>query len=160
MKVVSTFRRRRYEWLIHRRRFRALWSARRAFVLSVFLSLASCRSSDLPLEPVTGKITHQGQPLERGTVVFTPQPGTPGPPAVGNIEPDGSYRMSTAGRDGAAVGKHTVTVNSRRELTLEESNNLVIPTSLIPEHYGQPDKTGLEFEVVAGAENVYDIPLE
>jgi hypothetical protein len=112
-----------------------------------------------PLAPVTGKVTYQGKPLVRGTVVFMPEEGTPGSQAIGNIQPDGTFTMMTANVSGAAIGKHKVTVHSRREHTAEESAQLKIPPSLIPEKYGKEAESGLAFEVQKGS-NEYPIDLK
>lgn len=128
-------------------------------ILAACASTVGCRpSTSLSLAPVTGTVKHKGQPLVRGTVVFTPMPGTLGPQAVGNIGSDGSFQMQTAGVDGAAVGEHKVTVHSRREHTPEESAKLIIPPSLIPEKYGKEDQSGLSINVQKGS-NEYPIEL-
>ena len=123
-------------------------------------ALFGCGSKDpFPLAPVQGTVSYQGKPLELGRVVFIPAKGTPGPQAVGKIEPDGSFRMSTANRDGAAIGQHVVTVHCRREPTPEEARNLVITESLIPLRYAQEDTTPLSFQVKEGR-NELPIVLE
>ena len=113
----------------------------------------------LPLVPVTGSVTYQGKPLSHGTVVFSPDGGTPGPQASGAIKSNGLFRMQTLGRDGAAVGRHLVMVHCRRQVTPEEARRLVVGESQIPEKYGQEDSTPLTFEVKEG-KNEYPIDLE
>jgi hypothetical protein len=108
---------------------------------------------------VTGKVTYKSEPLTRGQVVFTPEQGTPGPTAVGDIQPDGTYRMKSATFNGAAIGPYKVTVHSRREHTEEESAQLKIPPSLIPEKYGQEATSQLTFDVREG-KNEYAIDLQ
>jgi hypothetical protein len=116
----------------------------------------------LQLAAVEGVITYQGKLLDHGKVVFSPQSGTPGPAAIGTIQADGSYFMQTAGREGAAIGSHRVTVHCRRELTEAErqSRSLLVPESLIPDKYWKKDQPSLEYEVIAGKTNKYDIMLE
>ena len=111
------------------------------------------------MAPVRGTVTYRGKPLERGRVTFTPEQGTPGPQAVGNIRPDGSFRMKTVGREGASIGWHHVTVHLRRELTPEEEREMVRPESLIPERYSRFSESPLRFRVEAG-DNEYPIALE
>ena len=79
---------------------------------------------------------------------------------MGAIQPDGTYWVQTLGVDGAAVGKHIVTVDYRRPLTAEESRNLVIPELLIPSRYATVDTSPLECTVTAGDEKTFDIVLE
>ena len=129
---------------------------------AVLLALGCGQEGGLPLASVEGVVTYQGQLLDHGKVVFSPRPGTPGPAAVGVIQPDGSYVMRTIGREGAAIGQHKVTIHCRRELTAEEIRNrsLLIPESLIPGKYSKKEQSPLAFEVVAGESNTYDIVLE
>jgi hypothetical protein len=114
------------------------------------------------LAPVEGTVTRQGQPLAHGRVVFQPQQGTPGPVAIGVIEPDGKFRMQTAGHDGVAMGQHLVTVHCREESNAaasQTSKQLLIPKSLIPEKYSNEATSPLRFEVKEG-KNEYPIVLE
>jgi hypothetical protein len=59
--------------------------------------------------PVKGKITYKGRPLTQGEIVF--EPNSAGREAYGNIQPDGTFELTTfkAG-DGAAPGTHRVAV--------------------------------------------------
>jgi hypothetical protein len=129
-------------------------------LLVVIVALAGCSPSDpLGLAPVSGVVTYHGKPLDHGKVVFTPQSGTPGPQAVGELDTSGRFRMRTAGRDGAAVGKHVVTVHCRRVVTPEEARRLVIGELLIPTKYANEVDSPLRFEVKPGS-NEYTITLE
>ncbi len=71
-------------------------------------------SDNLALGTVSGKVTHNGQPVNGGVVQFTPGPSTAakgraGKPGAGNVEADGTYKLSTYGtNDGAVLGKHKV----------------------------------------------------
>jgi hypothetical protein len=129
-------------------------------LLLIVAALAGCSPSDpLGLAPVTGVVTYRGKPLDHGKVVFTPQSGTPGPQAVGELDAQGRFRMRTAGRDGAAAGKHLVTVHCRRIVTPEEARRLVIGELLIPTKYANEVESPLRFEVKRG-NNEYTITLE
>jgi len=120
-------------------------------ILLVTTLLAGCSTRDrLSQAPVSGTVTRQGRPVDHGQVVFTPQEGTAGPQAVGQIHPDGRFRMETAGRTGAAIGKHRVTVHCRREVTPEEAARLVVGESLIPDRYWKEAESPLRFEVKEG----------
>lgn len=80
-----------------------------AVLALAWLTLAAgCGSGQMPVAPVQGKVLYRGKPLEFGSVIFQPQAG---PAASGPIQPDGSFRLSTYGRDdGAVIGKHRVLV--------------------------------------------------
>ncbi len=70
-------------------------------------------SDNLAVGPVSGKVTHNGQPVSGGVVQFTPVSsggkGPAGKPATGSVGADGTFKLSTYGDgDGAVVGKHKV----------------------------------------------------
>ncbi len=70
---------------------------------------SSAGSSPPPTLPVKGKVTYNGRPLIQGTVTFVPDRG---PEANGNIQPDGSYSLTTRkDGDGAVAGVHQVAVD-------------------------------------------------
>lgn len=59
---------------------------------------------------VHGKVTVGGQPITKGVVMFYPDDGRP---AIGQIEPDGSYELTTYDPgDGALLGEHLVTIEA------------------------------------------------
>lgn len=84
-------------------------------LVAMGVMLAGCSRPDYELAPVKGKVTLEGQPLTSGKVMFAPaaQAGShkAGKPGFGNIQPDGSFAISTyAENDGAVVAEHTITV--------------------------------------------------
>jgi len=138
------------------------WAAASLGVIApVLLAAAGCGSGEsLPLGTVEGQVTYQGKPLDHGRVVFTPDKGTTGPQAVGQIQSDGSFSMETGDRAGAPLGTHVVTVHCRREPTPEEAKDIYfVPEALIPEKYFKEDQSPLRFEVKEG-HNDYSIVLE
>lgn len=141
---------------------------RRVFLLVGILgmmglgSLAGCGRGGAklpPLAPVSGKVTLDRNPLPRGVVQFIPDEskGTKGPPAVGTIGSDGRFTLTTAGARGAVIGHHKVRIESRRRAKRPEEEGT--QPSLIPEKYGNPDTSGLSFEVKAGQNNEFNIEL-
>jgi hypothetical protein len=63
--------------------------------------------------PVKGKITLNGKPVSTGRISFHPTTGER--PALANIQPDGSYSLTTFQRgDGALLGHHKVSIKSTR----------------------------------------------
>jgi hypothetical protein len=72
-----------------------------------------CGSKYPPTAPVKGKITINGKPVTTGRISFHPTTGER--PALANIQPDGSYSLTTfeAG-DGALLGHHKVSIKSTR----------------------------------------------
>lgn len=78
----------------------------------VFIFVGGCGSSSAPqiaTVPVQGRITYQGKPLSKGSITF--QPDDDGQPAHGEIQPDGTFELTTVAKgDGAVPGKHIVSV--------------------------------------------------
>jgi hypothetical protein len=137
------------------------------------LAVAGCGGPEADQTyPVSGRITSRGQPLAQGTVTFVPEAGG-SRVATGEIQPDGSYTLTTiAPSDGALPGKYRVTITAeevvpskvkgavvaRAALSPEEARRA--PTrSLIPAKYGLPEASGLS-AVVEARSNTADFDLE
>jgi hypothetical protein len=88
------------------------------FAVCAVVTLASCGTDDAfgKRYPVSGSVTYNGKPLEKGTINFFPDdPRAMG--AAGVIE-NGSYALSMAGgNDGARAGKYKVTVTAKEDST-------------------------------------------
>lgn len=127
--------------------------------LAVFCAvLLGCKKSDqLDTSPVHGTIKIDGKPLTRGTITFVPERGRL---AIGKIQPDGSYSLSTyVNGDGAVIGKHRVKVSAMetKHVMSRESEEPI--KSLIPERYGIESTSGFAFEVKSGQDNSADFDL-
>ena len=79
----------------------------------IALAVSGCggESDNLATGSVSGKVIHNGQPVNGGVVQFTPVPsggkGPVGKPASGGVGADGTFKLSTYGNgDGAVIGKH------------------------------------------------------
>jgi hypothetical protein len=84
---------------------------------------ADCNGRLVPR--LTGVVSLDGKPLESGSVLFMP---TRGRAAIGIIQPDGTYSLTTYhDNDGAIVGSHTVTVSPYIAQT-EENAEVTLPT--------------------------------
>lgn len=87
-----------------------------AVALSGVLCLAGCgKQHDYQLAPVMGVVTLDGEPLGGGRLLFAPVANSgsvkSGRPGFADIQPDGSYVVSTYGNeDGAVVADHWVSV--------------------------------------------------
>ncbi len=135
------------------------WTA--AVVVSLAASLSGCgQKGDFPTAPVRGKVTYKGQPVPRGTITFQPDAG---PPATGEIQADGSYRLGTFGAgDGAILGHHRVMIiaNTADPTKIPGSSpGYVAPKDLVPKSYGQIDTSGLAVEVTKD-KTTYDFDLK
>lgn len=108
---------------------------RRCVWFALFIALPGCNRSSIELAPVHGKVTIDNKPLFQGKVRFAPvakgEDVNPGKPAWGNIQPDGTFRLTTnKNHDGAAIGEHWVTImNSEEKLPkgVEEFSRLLVP---------------------------------
>lgn len=62
---------------------------------------------------VTGTVTFEGAAVPEGTITFYPKAG--GRPAIGQIQSDGTYELSTfAPGDGAVPGEHKVAIEAKQ----------------------------------------------
>jgi hypothetical protein len=116
-------------------------------------AVTGCGTSHPATFPVSGKVTYNDQPLEFGTVLFQPEVG---PPAVGRIQPDGTFRLSTYGtNDGAVPGKHKVQImcfenqSPKAKAAADKNIEPQAGQSLIPSHYSNYDTSGLTADVSA-----------
>jgi hypothetical protein len=136
------------------------WEIPLALAVSVLFgnALGCTGSNSLSLQKVQGSVKYQGKSLDHGRVTFMPERGTPGPPAVGEIQSDGSFQMKTDEQEGAAEGRHHVLVQCRESPPPSAKPQLVLLKSLIPEKYSG-DSSPLYFEVKPG-ENEYPLSLE
>jgi hypothetical protein len=109
--------------------------------------------------PVQGKVTYKGKPVPKGTVTFQPDAGQP---SAGEIQPDGTYQLSTfAPKDGALPGHHRVMIiaNTGDPTKIPGSSpGYVTPVDLVPKKYNQLGSSGLE-ATVSKDKTTYDFDL-
>jgi hypothetical protein len=130
-----------------------------AAMMIVLGNTAGCQSGNsLSLQKVHGSVKYRGKPLDHGQVVFVPEQGTPGPPTIGVIRADGSFRMRTDEKEGAAQGRYHVMVHCREARAPSTKPQMVLLKSLIPEKYSN-ESSPLYFEVKPG-ENECPLSLE
>jgi hypothetical protein len=114
---------------------------------------------DLPREAVSGKVTLDGKPLERGTISFLPATQSPTPGMVSIV--GGSYSMPKA--YGLVPGSYKVSISSSDSTGPAEKFGDVPgktpppPKELIPTRYNSD--TTLTAEVKQGASNSFDFDL-
>lgn len=125
--------------------------------MSVFLSAVSGCNESSQISQVSGRVTLDGSPIGVGTIVYAPSSG--GKPATGSIESDGSYCVNTSREPGLAPGKYQVAVSIREmPKNVKRSDHPPPGKLLIPEKYEQAMTSGLQFEILPGA-NEIDIKL-
>jgi hypothetical protein len=121
--------------------------------------------------PVRGKISFDGEPLveESTTVLFVPDADRGNEDsfeAVGTVDSDGNYTVSTKGKNGAGPGWYKVVVTALAETPQHHTGHRdgkslrPVAKSLLPAEYGQAATTPLAVEVVAEPEaGAYDLEL-
>jgi hypothetical protein len=137
-----------------------LSTPRLAGVLALFL--LGCGAPPDGFTPVRGKVSYQGKPLGTGVVILTADTARGNKTAHeprGTIDENGTYQVTTAGKPGAPPGWYKVGVVCTR--AKNDKNLYAIPDSLIPKHYGEPEKSKLAIEVVdKPAAGAYDLDLK
>ena len=105
---------------------------------AVAVLLIGCGGPARPkLAQVEGTVTFEGKPLEQGTVVFIPAEGRTATALV--IDGRLTDLMTYEPGDGLPLGTHRVTVQS-----VKNSGDMYAEReSLIPEKFGNPEKSGL-----------------
>lgn len=108
---------------------------------------------------VSGTVTYRGAPLSKGQVTFIKKGGGDARPAIGIIDENGRYEMSSYGdRDGVVPGEYDIVVVSLGpELSDEDYGKGLERKSLIPKRYGSVVTSGLSIAVDKSLE--HDIVL-
>lgn len=133
-----------------------------AFALGTIVLCLGCSKGGPDLVAVKGKVLYQGKPVPRATVFFL---SSKGGVATGTADEQGQFSLATAGRAGAVVGEHRVTVTalegqqsstapevgSAEYMARMKSASSKPPKSLIPEKFGKPESSGLKQNVDADA---------
>lgn len=124
--------------------------------LPIFLcALPGCERSPMKTAPVKGKITFNGKSIARGVVMFVPI--RPGPTAMGQIDSDGNYLLTTfKNGDGAVLGTHLVVVDAKGDERPNDGG--ATPPAIVPDKYLSHATTDLRAEVEEG-ENTKDFNL-
>lgn len=153
-----------------------------ALVLTALaVSAPGCGGEGLELVPVTGKVTFNGEPVDKAEIAFirdstvTPSKG-PAPAAITTTGPDGSFKLFTRDREGAVPGKYKVTVQKTSRVDMDfpdplppeytdqvdymRKNNMT-PYPLLPKEYSDISFTPLSYEVTDDPDkNTFEIALE
>jgi hypothetical protein len=134
-------------------------------VLTCLCLVAGCGGKQgASMSPVSGKVTVDGQPVTSGQVTFIPDvvakeassTQTPGL-STGQIGSDGSYKISTAGKNGAPLGQYKVTVTPSMVPAADAKGP---PSTPFNPKYADVGKSDLRIEVVANPPaGAYDLKL-
>ncbi|MCE9565705.1 MAG: hypothetical protein K8U57_27085 [Planctomycetes bacterium] len=115
---------------------------RMAWASVLFVFVAGC--SGPGIAPVEGTVTYKGEPLKDGTILFHPEKGRP---AAGKIRDGKIVEVTTETlNDGVPVGSVRVAIQA-----ITNPDKMDAPhKSLIPEKYGDPDKSELTADIKPG----------
>lgn len=131
----------------------------RLLLCAIILStLLGCRDNSKRMS-IQGTVTLDGQPLAKGSIVFSPLPGTAGPVAGANIA-DGKFAMLHSG--GPFTGKFrieiTASVPTGRKKLNPRSNTMIDEyVQILPARYNRDSQ--LQAEVTAEGSNRLDFAL-
>ena len=138
---------------------RSTWLVAFAAVAAIFACGSGCKQNPRVV-PVAGKVLYNGKPLPFGTLMFQPDQGQA---AVGDIQADGSFKLSSYGpNDGAVPGKHSVSVSCYEgQRPGKASGGDSLGKLMIPLKYTRFGSSGLTAEVKdAASEQAQEIVLE
>jgi hypothetical protein len=112
------------------------------------------------VQPVEGQVIWKQTPLAGAYVTFHPrgweEHAFSNNPAA-TTGPDGRYRLGTYSKDdGAPAGKYVITVTCPDHSPTAPK---MYPPNILPKQYSSPDTSGLEVEIVEGANVVPPLDL-
>ncbi len=127
------------------------------------LLAAGCgRGKSYSVVPVSGTVTLDNKPLEGVVVIFQPIAGPAvsdaGPGSSGVTDANGKFTLQLVTGEqkaGAVVGKHRVTLGTKREQAPDDDTIRVTKSPIPPKYEGKPQ----EFTVPAGGTDKADFPL-
>jgi hypothetical protein len=133
-----------------------------ALVVAALVLATGCDPGTGHLVAVHGKVSYQGTAVRRGTIVFTPdiERGASGPIARADIQPDGSYVLSTGDQPGAATGWYRVTITALEPGLAEAESSFQPARSYLPDRYRDPELSGLVCQVLDVPDNSIDFNLD
>jgi hypothetical protein len=133
---------------------------------------AGCRKSQFV--PVKGIVNLDGVPLAGAMVAFVPEKSDSSPVGHGWTKPDGSFELMSLNEVGALPGEYRVVVTKRIPIKGVEADPLKaaqealkrgepftdsreFTKSVVPEDYGDPNRTPLRCSVPTTANFVLDL---
>jgi hypothetical protein len=133
-----------------------------SFVGLAVLALAISGCGDGMAE-VTGKVTLDGEPLASGngvraTVYFQPESGD-GVAAVGILDQNGQYTLSSGSKDGVAPGVYRVTCTASQIIRSKDPNGAPSGRRITDPKYANAQTSGFQFTVEPGR-NEFDLALD
>lgn len=126
-----------------------------AAIAVLFLTAGAIGCGGLPAS-VSGVVTVDGQPVNKGKVTFIPV--GQGQMAIGAIGDDGAYEVMTGREEGLGVGEYKVSVVAREMQVSEDGGPPMQGDYIVPKRYGLAETSGLQYTVESG-HNEIDLEL-
>jgi len=122
--------------------FRTICAAALGLAATTFVG---CGAEKTPLGQVEGTVTYKAQPLPEGTITFIPQTGR----GANGVIVDGKIQNVTCfePNDGVPLGPCKVAITA---FTKQAEGSTAPSKSLIPEKYGNIEKSDLKAEIKSG----------
>ena len=124
------------------------------------ICLIGCRGGDSNVGLVTGKVMVDGEPIEKALVSFSP---TSGRGSMAYTDENGVYELAyTRDQMGAVIGKHKVTVETKRDGYTDYDNGgkkVKARKEILPKKYTDFKTTELKADVKQG-DNKFDFDLK
>lgn len=133
-----------------------------AIVVSLVVFESGCKRHPRVV-PVSGVVRYNGKPLPFGSILFQPNKGQT---AAGDIQADGSFKLSSyADDDGAVPGSHRVSVSCFEGQRPGKSpppggGGVSLGKLLIPLKYTRLGSSGLTAEVKDAAGQSFEFNLD
>ncbi len=125
--------------------------------------LFGCGAKYYATAPTSGKVAYDIKPITQGTITFIPvkDDGSPreGKAAIGTIQSDGTFVLTTYEKDdGAILGKHRVVYSPPEEESDEEAEVVVKDGEEEAATPAKKQPQGIEFELeVAESNSLVDV---
>lgn len=125
-------------------------------IFSVAVGCGPGRDPNLPpTAPAGGQVIYNGKPIDHGAVTL--HPVGEGNPAVGALDENGKFTLSTYTRgDGAVLGSHKVTVDIPPPLDGIAAGEVLS----VPKDYTEPETSPLSVEITADGANQLQLVVE
>jgi hypothetical protein len=130
-------------------------------VLGGLMAIAGCGGKEAAKSTVKGRVFYRGEPLKGGAIVFAPDAdrGNSGSLANGIILDDGTFSLSSDRARGVAPGWYRVSIAARPS-SGSAIATVANPYPGPPSRYRNPQLSGINSEVRAGIENVFEFQLD
>jgi hypothetical protein len=123
----------------------------------ILLALGGCQKAPpldrVPVVPVEGELSFDGQPIPGALIVFHPTDAAlvdKVPPPRATVREDGTFKLTTyTADDGAPVGEYKVTVEWRK--LVDKDGDVKAGPNVLPERYTRPNTSDLAAKVIEGS---------